>query len=518
MNRSLRFGTGWQAALLVLGYLLCFGGALLNIVAQWNTEDYSYAYLLPPVVAYIIWDRRRDLARADLRPYWPGLGLFLFACLATFFGILGAASPVLNAAVWLMPAAVLLFCYGVRFTRMLLLPLILTCLAVPLPTIVQDWLTRILKMLSSHIAVWLMRLAGLSVCLEGNVVDLGFMQLQVVDACSGLRFFFPLLALTLIFTHFFQPVRWKRVVLVLSSVPISILLNGFRVGITGILSELWDPNLAEGFFHGFSGWLLFVVSLPMLFLLNRLLELFGPPAAGGTAEKGPVAQVERPGLRRSSNGVAWGVAALALILLGVLSLTRAQMPALVLPQGIEAFPLQFGGWRGVRAEVPKEIVALSGADESFDAAYWAKGSEVSLYLGYQRAPYAKNDKFLHSPTICLPSAGWSIISLGTRKMSGVHGAPSPFVVREMVVEKMGERMLVYYWFQTRRRVAPTSWLNRVHLALTALERENTYDVFVRLTSPIAGDRAVAGSRLDRFVRDMEPILGGILGQARSQKN
>ena len=115
-----------------------------------------------------------------------------------------------------------------------------------------------------------MRLFGVSVYLEGNVIDLGVYKLQVAEACDGLRYLFPLMTIGFLIAYFFKATFWKRALLFLSSIPITILMNSFRVGTIGVMVEHWGVRMAEGFLHEFQGWMVFMASgaLMMLSLIH----------------------------------------------------------------------------------------------------------------------------------------------------------------------------------------------------------------------------------------------------------
>ena len=144
----------------------------------------------------------------------------------------------------------------------------------PFPNFLYTKISWQLKLISSQLGVTIMQAFGMSAFREGNVIDLGFTQLQVVDACSGLRYLIPLVVLGLLLAYFFKAAFWKRVVVVVSTIPLSIVTNGLRIALTGVVYEQWGAELAEGFFHGFSGWFIFIVSLGTLFLEMWVLQGF----------------------------------------------------------------------------------------------------------------------------------------------------------------------------------------------------------------------------------------------------
>jgi exosortase len=159
---------------------------------------------------------------------------------------------------------------------MIAFPVFLALAMVPPPNILYGNLTLRLKLVSSQIGVIMLQLCGLTAYREGNVIDLGFTRLQVVDACSGLRYFFPLIVLGILLAYYFKGAIWKKIFIVVSAIPISIVTNSIRIASVGILYQFMGSAAAEGFFHDFSGWFIFMISLGILLLEMALLKHIYP--------------------------------------------------------------------------------------------------------------------------------------------------------------------------------------------------------------------------------------------------
>ena len=222
-------------------------------------------------------------------------------------------------------------------------------------------------------------------------------------------------------------------------------------------------------------------------------------------------------VRRDSRPTGLGaffVSVLLLALVGVLSLSTGALPANKNQGGIAGFPLAFAGWQGRSEFVDPQVVAASGAEESFSGQY-SKGNNqpVALYLGYRSTAFLENENFFHSPTVCLPSAGWEIIRTTQRRVGNVP-LFGELTVTEMLMESMGSRNLVYFWFQTKNRATYDKNINRFHLAMHAIERDNTYDMFVRPITRIADDEqtADAEARMDDFARDLTAAMHTFLNE------
>ncbi len=253
--------------------LLYYDG-LTHMVRGWGSEDYNYCYLVPVVILYMIWEKRDALMRVPVKVSGFGFLLFLPAFALFWLGELGGEYLTLYLSAWLLVMALVWIRAGWRRFKVILFPLLMIPAMFPLPSFLHNRLSLKLKLISSQIGVEMMQMAGMSAYREGNVIDLGFTQLQVVDACSGLRYLFPIIILGLLLAWFFRAPLWKRLLLVISTLPLIILTNSFRIAATGLLYEPFGPKVAEGFFHDFSGWLIFMVTLVILllemWLLNKL--------------------------------------------------------------------------------------------------------------------------------------------------------------------------------------------------------------------------------------------------------
>ena len=222
---------------------------------------------------------------------------------------------------------------------------------IPLPQFVLANLSEKLQLLSSQIGVSVIRLFDISVFLEGNVIDLGGYKLQVAEACSGLRYLFPLMTLGFLMAYFYKGALWKRVVLFLSSIPLTVLMNSVRVGIIGVTVEHWGIDMAEGFLHEFQGWMIFMVSAALMLgeiaLLTRIgreagswRQLFGVEFPAPTPSGAPIRKRRVP--------VSFIAAcALLVVFVGVIQLGLPR-PAEIHPEraSFRGIPDEAGRWTG----------------------------------------------------------------------------------------------------------------------------------------------------------------------------
>lgn len=489
---------------LVASCFLAYRGTLKGLVSVWYTdEDYSYGFLIPLIAGYLVWDRRAAFKSALISSNWVGGALFFLFLLVSTYGILGSSPSAVRPAFPFVLLAIVLFCFGLSIFKVLFLPIFFLIFMVPLPTTVQTNIGVPLKLLSTKLGSGLLGVFGVSAFVQGNVIDLGNIQLQVVDACSGLRYIFPLLALGVLAACFSEKTQWKRAVIILLTIPVAVITNGVRIGATGILAQKYGSSVAEGFFHGFSGWLIFMFAFVLIILSVVLLKMI----RGGDPKPGILSRLIERILNKGESGrsvIPSIICICALLLVSGISQATGALPRLTLKEGFSGFPMTIGQWSGEPDRMDSNMVALSGAEEALSAKYMGPdGKAVFLYIGYRGSPFMENENFFHSPNVCLPSQGWNTLQLNKRIIQKVSRL-GLIQATEMVIENMNARQLVDYWFQTKNNTSDNVNINRFQLTLHALKHDNTYDLFIRPITPIYPNESVkdAEVRMDRFCREM----------------
>jgi exosortase len=270
----------WQILVFiaVLGWL--YASVLRHLVGQWaHDPNYSHGFFVPLFSVFVIWSERDKLRKLAIEPSSSGLLVLLVGLLVLAAGNLGAELFLSRISLLLTLAGLVVITYGWNQMRAMFFPWVFLLFMIPIPAIVLNQLTFPLQLLASKAAAITLPLAGVPVLREGNIIQLPAMALEVAEACSGIRSLMSLATLAIIYGYLLEPRTSIRVILALASVPIAVLANSFRIIGTGLLVQYWDPDKAEGFFHAFSGWLIFVVSLIMLFLLHRTLQWMWPEGA-----------------------------------------------------------------------------------------------------------------------------------------------------------------------------------------------------------------------------------------------
>lgn len=265
----------WQIAVIVALLLWLYVPTLVHLVAQWwKDPDFSHGFFVPLFSGFVIWQERSRLAALTPRPSWWGL-LFLGVGLCLLIvGQMGAELFLSRVSFLIVLAGLIVFFFGWSFFRAVLFPWAFLFLMIPVPTIVFNQITFPLQLLASRVASTILPWMGVPVLREGNVIVLPAMALEVAEACSGIRSLMSLATLAVIYGYLMERRVGVRVLLALASIPIAVAANSFRIVGTGLLVQYWDPDKAEGFFHEFQGWLVFVASLVMLYLFHRIVRIF----------------------------------------------------------------------------------------------------------------------------------------------------------------------------------------------------------------------------------------------------
>lgn len=298
----------WRVLAIATVLVFAYASVLTKLGHDWWTdENYSHGLLIPLIIGFILWSQRERLIRTTGRPaMWLGLTAVVLSLLALWAGTAGAELYMQRTSLVLMLAGIVLYFWGLSLLRLLLVPLFLLLLAIPIPAIIFNKIAFPLQLFASRCAVWAMTLFDIPVLRQGNVIELMPLgaretkKLEVVEACSGIRSLMTLVTLAVVFAYFTHPRAdsgdggpgastlrlgltrlktfgfWRSAIIVLSAVPIAILTNALRVSGTGILARYYGTQIADGFFHSFSGWVIYVVASLMLFGVGWLLDRINP--------------------------------------------------------------------------------------------------------------------------------------------------------------------------------------------------------------------------------------------------
>ncbi|MGA7799422.1 MAG: VPLPA-CTERM-specific exosortase XrtD [Gammaproteobacteria bacterium] len=504
--------TFWAAAAFGVALLIAvFHHGLTDMVVRWNNnEAYGYAYLIPFISAFLIWQRKSMLQVGPLDGSWAALLVVLAGMVLYFAGHFSTITTLIQYAflVTLIGTAAALL--GWRAVRPILVPLLFLMFMIPLPGFFYNNLSSKLQLLSSQLGVDFMRLFNVSVYLEGNVIDLGVFKLQVVDACSGLRYLFPLMTLAFIAAYMFKGRFWKKFIIFLSSIPITVLMNSFRVGMIGILVNYWGIGQAEGFRHYFEGWVIFMVCIGILVGEMWVLSKFGADRqrslsdAFGIDMPEPMTAAHRKSWRvtRPFWG-ALGLVVVSSVLVAALGVREQRVPA---RQNFTDFPVTIGQWRGIPDQLQQIYLNQLKLTDYILADYSnPKGDAVNFYVAYYASQTAGDSA--HSPRSCIPGGGWVVNSL-TQRTIPVGGGRPPVRVNRTLITKGNVKEVVYYWFQEQGRNVTNEYMVKWWIFWDALTRHRTDGALVRLVTTVrpGEDDAQADARLTAFLREVYGYL------------
>jgi exosortase len=224
--------------------------------------------------AYLVWEKRETLRGIKAAPSWSGIAVMLLGLVILILGVYGSNLFLSRVSLVILLSGVVLCFGGPQFLKELRFALLVLLLAIPLPSIIFNQITFPLQILASKLASSLLPLFGVPVLREGNVIELPLMKLEVAEACSGIRSLMSLFTMAVFYGYFMEKSNLRRIALAVASIPIAIAANAVRILGTGLCVQYWDPDKAMGFFHEFSGWVIFMVSLALLYLVHRAMSLF----------------------------------------------------------------------------------------------------------------------------------------------------------------------------------------------------------------------------------------------------
>lgn len=505
----------WKDSIATLVILLASIGFLIfvsfdsldTMVYTWGARpEYSHGYLIPFITAFLIWQRKDLIEREAFSTSWIGVALVLAGSSVIIIGNI-SATHVISLYGFLMALVGITYSYMGSSARIIIIPVLFLFFMIPLPGIFLFRLSSELQLISSQIGVAVIRLFDISVFLEGNVIDLGKFKLQVVEACSGLRYLFPLLSLSFIAAYFFSVEYWKRAVIVISSIPITIFMNSFRIGVIGVLVEYWGIEQAQGFLHDFEGWVVFMFSIGVILLEMWLMLVLSGDKRPFTEVFGIYYPDESPKdveIKQRELSKPLVSALSILVVAAVLTLIMGQRDEVVLERkSFAQFPMQIGSWQGEKTSLDSASLKLLKLDDYIVANYVADKTNVNLYVAYY--DQQETGGAAHSPKTCLPGGGWRIKS-HTEIM--LEDTPLTAPINRFVIRQGDHRQVVYYWFQERGKTIASEYAVKWHMLVDSIKQNRTDGALVRLTARLGPHEnvEVADKVLKDFARQVTPIL------------
>ena len=264
-------------ALIAAAVLVVFWQVFVRLVDAWIVDgNYSHGFLIIPIALYFVWERREKLVAATPRPTWFGLVVLAFGLATLLAGLWGSELFLSRFALIPVIAGIVLFVLGWQHLRILAFPLAFLFLMIPIPAIIFNQIAFPLQLLASRAGAWAISAVGIPVLREGNLLVLAHTTLEVAEACSGIRSLVSLITLGVVYGYFMDSRTWVRALIVASAIPVAIVANAARVAGTGMMAQWIGPEAADGFFHEFSGWIVFLFAFVMILIIQRLITKLAP--------------------------------------------------------------------------------------------------------------------------------------------------------------------------------------------------------------------------------------------------
>ncbi|MFZ5773251.1 MAG: VPLPA-CTERM-specific exosortase XrtD [Thermodesulfobacteriota bacterium] len=473
-----------------------------KLTLQWSKDDNSYCFLVIPVFLYLCWEKKDHFRFGEFIWSWWGIVPALLSVLLIVVGEMGSVESLLYVGLWGCVTSVIISLYGVRRSLLLAFPLLILLFIVPMPQYINQVLTFKMKMAASSFSVEMLRAVGISVLQSGNILDLGVTKMQVVDACSGLRYIVSMFLMSLLVGHFFVVGLWRKVLLVLVVYPLSIFINALRIFIAGLLAINGYGQLNEGAFHDAQGVIAFLVAGAILLLVARLIQKIGT--------------TQQPAIRQDKGGRQASMVTATLFTLFYCTLfggsgwaLQNMAGTLVIPERtkFDNFPMEITGWEGSRNYLSQEILDSLWADDYVNATFSKKGVVNTLYLLIPYYEYQGTRHTAHAPQSCLLGGGFELVQSSTRTVRVSAG--TDIEIGLLHLQKGDMRMLASYFFYGRGRVITSPWLNKLYLMWDAFRLRRTDGALVRveMTVPPGQNIAEAEKMLTDFIADgLWPLL------------
>jgi len=508
----------WPLAYIILGLtLLVFtqNEGLSYMLELWELDEYSYGYIIPVISVYLIVKKFPEFE--SLRPVgrlW-GVALLITGSIVFIIGELSSLFSIIHYSFIICIISICMSLIGRNGTFKIIVPLLYLVFMVPLPHFLHVMLSAKLQLISSDLGVGLLRLFSISVFLEGNVIDLGSYKLQVVEACSGLRYLFPLMSFSFLVAYIFKAPMWQRGVLFLSAVPITILMNSFRIAVIGITVNKWGIAAAEGFLHDFEGWVIFMACVGILLLEVMVFHKLIGKQTGSFIDRLDVHLPEKIFDRNyfcslsPINILSMG-SILILVFMLILS-DRVSNRNETVPErtSFSVFPLMSGQWRGIEGKLENGVIDTLKFSDYIVADFKRKSDSIdtNLYIAYYDTQ--RKGVSAHSPRTCIPGGGWKITELSNHTVDAVQfNSGDRLKVNRVVIQKEEYRTLVYYWFQQRGRNVTNEYLTKWFIFWDALTRNRSDGALIRVSSFVPAGTSIedADERMSALLGEFSPLF------------
>ncbi len=504
------WGVFWLIVMTIASFIL-FQDGINELFEAWSLPEYSHGPLIPVLSALLFLRQLKTVPviTGPLPDRKPGVILFAFSLCLAIAGKLIQIGDIVAYAMILWVGAILLISFGWQRGRNFWPPVAHLIYMLPLPVGLYYGVSTYLQGVSSELGVYFLRLLQVPVFLQGNIIDLGVYKLHVAEACSGLRYLFPILSFSYIFAVLYRGPTWHKAVLLLAAAPIAVFMNSARIALAGLVVNTYGMEYVEGVSHFFEGWVIFVACILLLFALAWLMlflrrDKMGLVEALDLDTSGLLQQAAR--IRHiQPSGALIGCTILAMIVAILWSaIPTRDTTTPIARDPFALFPTRIGDWQSGPARVLDPTVAqILAADDYYSAELQRPGDlqQVDLFMAW----YAdQNQGGVHSPEVCLPGGGWEIAQL--EQIDAPVAGDQAFTLNKAIIQQGQTRMLVYYWFEQQGQRTASGFWAKLQLLKGKIINGRNDSALIRLITPIESTEndamAQAKARLDAATRDI----------------
>lgn len=501
----------WVFALIIGIVSILYYPVLLGLADDWwNDPDYSHGLLVPLISLYFIFDNKTSLKKGFFRPDYRGFLLLLGGVGLLTLGNAGSEFFLMRISLLITISGLIISFLGFHTFKILLFPIGFLFFMIPLPAIIFNAIAFPLQLFAAQTAAFCLQIINIPVLREGNLIYLATSTMDVTEACSGIRSLMSLSAIGTLFAYITQKTLLKRGLMMFSTIPIAILSNAFRVTGTGILAEYVGEEAAQGFYHTFTGWLVFVVAFVMLLVVGYVFSKF--------PDKEAPKKIITPRVPQGQPRPMWLSLMVSIFILGsgiyvnqTILLYDNPTP---LRQPLSMVPIQFEQWSGQDRPFEEKTVNVLGVTDYINRHYVSnealsgQTSSLWLYAGYYASQ--RTGKTYHSPKNCLPGSGWEIIEIKNLPitMASGEGTETRQTINKVIVQKGLERQLILYWYQDRGRVITSEYWAKIYLIWDSITQGRTDGAMIRISIPIPrGASSESAVRVGvEYIRQVSPFI------------
>jgi len=514
-------GLFWFCALIVSSLpVFWYGFGFLGSI--WMTPEYSHGPLIPLISLYLFLRELRDIspdkvAEAAGKPPRRWIGVCIIG-LGLFLGVAGNVTQIPDVTTYGMivwTSGLVLTVFGWPRGRLHQLPVLHLIFMLALPGVIQWKLSIFLQGVSSEIGVAMVRAMGIPVYLNGNIIDLGVYQLHVAEACSGLRYLFPILSFSYLTAILYKGPMWHKFVLFFAAAPLAVMMNSFRIGMIGIMVNYRGIEAAEGFLHYFEGWVIFLLCIGVLFAmavgLQRLTRDPKPLSEAIDLDfHGLPAEAMRIKSIQPSRELIMATLVSAVVSFAFL-VTPPRIVDLPDRSSFSTFPTRFDGWAGMSRRLDEGVEAALKADDYVEINYLpSNGKEPVNFFSAWYARQTDNSG-IHSPEVCLPGSGWEMFRIGKHTVDMPGTVYGTFDLHRAIIQRGVDKQLVYYWFEQRGTRMTNDFLAKLDVLVDNVVLGRSDGALVRFVTPITRDDGVdavaaADERILEMMRNILPTL------------